>query len=119
MGLFKDDAQPLAAIGLDPNTLSKMSFDDIYRLRQKYGQNMAVSQLLAPYERQAFARQWTQDNPMIAVPSLIAAMPAEQAAKVLGLMPKSGSGVQTPASPEQLHRGFLGLGEGLLSKFVK
>lgn len=113
------ELQALRKIGLDPKSAAAMSFEDIYNLRQKYGQDMAVSQLLAPYERQAFARQWTRDNPMLAVPSLLAAIPAEQIAKLVGVMPKSGSGVQTPASMEQMRRGFAGLGEGLLSKLVK
>lgn len=118
MGLWDSklqEIQGLLDMGLDQKTLGRMSFNQLARMRDKYGQDARVSALLAPYERQAFARQWVRDNPMLAAPSLMAAIPAEQLAKVAGVMPKSGANLQTPASMEQLRRSFIGLGEGLLS----
>ena len=74
--------------------------------------------MLAPYEHQAFARQWTQDNPWLAVPSLAIASPLYYAAKqkpilaaaqALGLV---GPGA-TPASLDQLTKSYAGIGQGL------
>ena len=42
--------------------------------------------VLAPYEHQAFAREWTQDSPIVAPLSLTFAIPAYSAAKALGVV---------------------------------
>lgn len=74
--------------------------------------------MLAPYEHQAFAREWTRDNPMLAVPSLAAATPLYYLLKqpLLMSMGKSLGLVgpdATPASLDQLQAGFRGIGQGL------
>ena len=49
---------------------SHMSFADIRKLRDQYPDDSPMQAQLAPYEHQAFAREWTQDNPMVAAPAL-------------------------------------------------
>src|SRR5512143_2970901 len=51
---------------------------------------------LAGQEHQAFAREWTQENPMLALPSLLFAIPGYSAAKAAGLIHS-----RTPASPRR------------------
>jgi hypothetical protein len=68
-----------------------------------------MQRLLAPFEHQAFAREWTRENPYLAVPSLAAAIPVYQGAKLLGL----GGPDATPASLDQLFAGYRGMMEGL------
>lgn len=98
--------------GLDHATLSMM--------RDKLKGGSPEDQQLAPYEHQAFARQWVGENPLLAAPSLAIASPlyylAKQkpilvAAQSLGLV---GPGA-TPASLEQLKRSYAGIGQGLMS----
>lgn len=63
---------------------------------------------LAPLEHQAFAREWTQDNPLLAAPSLAVAIPAYTAAKALGL-----TGARSPASLAEMLAAYRGIWQGL------
>jgi hypothetical protein len=65
---------------------------------------------LAPYEHQAFAREWTQDNPLVAAPALSVAIPGYALAKLLGI--QSG---RTQPSWAEMAGGYRGIGQGLLS----
>lgn len=82
--------------------LTRASHSDLYQRRARGDQSVA------PQEHRAFAREWTQDNPMLAVPSLLAAIPAYSAAKALGLIHS-----RTPASLNQVTEGYKGVAEGL------
>jgi hypothetical protein len=63
---------------------------------------------LAVREHRAFARQWTKENPLVAVPSLIVAIPAYTAAKATGLIK-----ARSPASLDEVTQAYRGLYEGL------
>lgn len=100
---------------LDLNTLDHATLSN---MRDKVVPGSPEDQALAPYEHQAFARQWTQDNPWLAVPSLAIASPLYYLAKqrpfvaagqAMGLV---GPGA-TPASLDQLTKSYSGIGQGL------
>src|SRR5512143_1057862 len=63
---------------------------------------------LAGQEHQAFAREWTQENPMLALPSLLFAIPGYSAAKAAGLIHS-----RTPASLDEMASAYRGMGEGI------
>lgn len=63
---------------------------------------------LAPYEHQAFAREWVKENPVTATASLLAAIPGYTAAKEVGAV-KS----RTPASLDEMAAAYKGVGQGL------
>lgn len=81
---------------------------ELYRLRQ--GAPKAVQKKLAPQEHRAFAREWTQENPLLAVPSLLAAIPLYSAAKASGVLK-----TRSPASIDEILLGYKGIWEGLTS----
>ena len=66
--------------------------------------------ILGPLEHQAFAREWTQANPWVAAPSLLAAIPAYTLAKSMGLL-----NTRSPASLDEMASGYRGMYQGLLS----
>ena len=103
----------------DPEKLDHAS---LARLRDLYGSNSDFGRYLAPYEHQAFAREWTQEAPYIAPLALAAATPAYYLAKQpmfsglssrLGLVGPDAS----PPSLEQVLRGYRGIGQGLRNLF--
>lgn len=63
---------------------------------------------LAKEEHRAFAREWTRENPFLAVPSLLAAVPAYTAAKATKLVK-----TRSPASLDEVLAGYQGIWEGL------
>jgi len=79
-----------------------------------YARRGQGDQSVAPAEHRAFAREWTQENPLVAVPSLLAAIPGYYTAKKLGLVRS-----RTPASVEQVSEAYRGVGEGLAALFDK
>ena len=81
------------------------SHAELYRQRMQPGANQ---QNLGPQEHQAFAREWTRDNPWLAVPSLTAAIPMYSGAKALGL-----TKARSPASLDEMASGYRGMWEGL------
>ena len=85
-----------------------MSHSDLLRLRWSLPENSPLQREIAPYEHAAFAREWTQENPALAVPSLAVAIPGYALAKLLGLKK-----TQTPASLRQVAMGYRGVGQGL------
>lgn len=74
----------------------------------------AEQRRIAPAEHRAFAREWTQEQPLLAVPSLIAAIPAYSVAKAAGILR-----ARTPASLDEMAEGYRGLGEGIQALWNK
>jgi hypothetical protein len=81
------------------------TFAELRAMRDKPGANQ---EKLAPMEHRAFAREWVQENPLVAVPSLAVATPLYAGAKALGLM----SG-RTKPSLYQVGQGYAGIIDGL------
>lgn len=87
--------------------LDGMSHSELYSMRGKIKDKKAQS-ILAPYEHQAFAREFTEENPLNTV-SLAAAIPLYTLGKATGLV----GGTRSPASLSELTQGFRGVGQGL------
>lgn len=92
-----------------PLPYGEMSHADLATLRNQGGDQG----MLAPFEHRAFAREWAQENPVLAGVSLPFAIPAYSAAKALGLHQ-----ARTPASLDELFAGYHGYAEGMLNKLV-
>jgi hypothetical protein len=86
--------------------LGNMTHADLMRMREQPG---ADQRMLAPYEHRAFAREATQENPLMAI-SLVAGIPLYQLVKMLGL-----HGSRSGVDLEQVRQGYVGVGEGLRS----
>lgn len=103
--------------GLD---YSKLDHAALSMLRSRVKPGSAEDQQLAPFEHGAFARQWTEENPLLAAPSLAVATPLYYLAKQKPLLDMAqslglvGEGA-TPASLDQLKRSYAGIGQGLLA----
>jgi hypothetical protein len=89
---------------------SRMSHAQLLALRDSLAANDPMQATLAPYEHAAFAREWTQENPAAAVPSLAVSIPGYSAAKLLGLTHS-----RTPASLAEMAQSYRGMGQGLLA----
>ncbi len=89
---------------------SRYSFEQMRRLRDQYPDNSPMQAQLAPYEHQAFAREWTQDNPLVAAPALSVSIPGYALMKLLGLQ-----GGRTKPSLAEMAGGYRGIGQGLAS----
>ncbi len=87
-----------------------MSHSDLLRLRNSLPDNDPRHKLLAPYEHAAFAREWTMENPLVAVPSLAVSIPGYSLAKLLGA-----SRARSPASFSEMGQSYRGVGRGLLA----
>lgn len=98
--------------------MAKMSHSDLYNLRDKLTSAEAVK-LVAPYEHRAFAREFSQELPVIGPLSVAAATPLYQLTKLVGAEDKSGGVKDTPASLEQLKEGFKGIAEGVAESVKK
>lgn len=98
--------------------LSKMSFTDIFLLREKHTEDSRVQQELAPYEHRAFAREYVQEGSTLAKAiGLSGAIPAYYAAKKVGVDVRTSEEPSTPADIEQVKQSFIGVGEGLKESF--
>lgn len=93
---------------------ARMSHAALLALRDSLPDDDPMQRVLAPYEHAAFAREWTQDSPATAVPSLLVSIPAYSIAKRLGLVH-----ARTPASLAEVGQGFRGLGQGLMTYFER
>jgi hypothetical protein len=89
---------------------ARMSHAQLLTLRDQLHANDPMQAVLAPYEHAAFAREWTQANPLAAVPSLAVAIPGYTAAKFLGLTHS-----RSPASLLEMGQSYRGVGQGLLA----
>lgn len=90
------------------NPYETMSHADLLRLRNSIPPNDPRQQMLAAYEHQAFAREWTRQHPIIAPLSLMFAIPAYTAAKKLGIVHS-----RTPGSVNEMAAGYDGMWQGL------
>lgn len=102
--------------------LAQMSHENLYNARQaaEAAGNTALDIRLAPFEHQAFAREFTTEHPLLAGASLSFAIPAYAAGKVLnldGLMNHltGDTGPTTPPSLDQIIQGYRGIGQGLIA----
>ena len=89
--------------------ISKMSFDDLMFLREKWNNDPAMQQLLAPFEHKAFAKRYIKDNPKSGPLIMGAAIPGYQLAKMFGMR------ARTKPSIDQLFAGYQGMFEGMRS----
>ena len=71
--------------------------------------NKLAQAMIAPYEHQAFAREATAENPLMAIPIGLAT-PLYAGAKSLGMMTDSST---TAPTLGQVGQGLLGVGQGL------
>ena len=85
-----------------------MTHAQLVSLRDALSPTDPQQDVLAPYEHQAFARQWTEDSPVLAPLSLTFAIPAYSAAKALGL--ERG---RSDASWNEMLSGYRGMAEGI------
>lgn len=97
-----------------PGDLEDMSHEQLFMLRERNPNNKAAQELLAPYEHQAFAREATNENPLLALPIAVAA-PVYAAVKSLGFMTDDQT---TKPSLSQVGRGLKGVGQGLIKNFM-
>lgn len=86
----------------------RLTHAQLARLRDQYPDNSLMQDTLAPYEHQAFAREWTQDNPLVAAPALAVSIPGYALAKLLGI-----SHGRTKPSLAEMAGGYRGIGQGL------
>lgn len=78
-------------------------------LRSSLPANDPRQATIGPYEHAAFAREWTQENPALAIPSLAVSIPGYSLAKFLGL-----THARSPASLSEMGLAYRGMGSGLL-----
>lgn len=102
---MNDYLSPAQLRGMLP--LDKLTHAELALRRRAPG---ADHELLAPMEHRAFAREWSQEDPLRAGLSLPFAVPAYTAAKAAGLMD-----ARSPASIEEIMAGYHGMFEGLLN----
>lgn len=100
------DAKVLAILLKNPDQLSTLPHSQLYAMRMQATPQQQV--VIAPYEHQAFAREFAQESPFKAAVSLPIAIPAYTAAKALGLM-----NTRSPASLDEMAQGYKGLAQGL------
>jgi len=85
--------------------MASMPHSSLYQMRSRLP-DREMQRVVAPYEHRAFAREWTQKNPLNAL-SLIPAIPGYQLYKMF--TDQSRSGVDF----NQIGEGYKGIGEGL------
>lgn len=90
---------------------AQLTFAQLRSLRQQFNDDPLAQKFLAPYEHQAFAREYTEESPGRAI-GLLGAIPGYQLAKLLGMMQsRTGSG----DALNQMQSGFRGMGEGFIN----
>lgn len=104
------DGKPVEVTGAQ---LSAMTHSDLSALRILNQKDSDLYAILAPFEHQAYAREFTSENPVLGAASLAVATPAYALAKLAGMAPKMGSGPQTQPSWDQVSAGFNGIGQGI------
>lgn len=93
--------------------MEKMSHAELYRARIN-AKTPEEQKHIAPYEHRAFAREYTEENPVTGAVGLAVAIPAYQAAKATGLT-SSRTGVDT----KQMVEGYKGIAEGLVAPWKR
>lgn len=94
--------------------LETMPHSDLLSLRSSIPDDSPLHDKLAPYEHRAFAREYAQENPVLAAISMPASIPGYSIAKAVGLT----SGRSAP-SLQAVIQGYAGLAEGLSTAFKK
>lgn len=94
-----------------------MSHEQLMRIRLDPKTTLEEQKQVAPYEHRAFAREWTQEQPLIAPASLAVATPLYQVAKAVGLTSKDST--STGPSLEQVKQGYKGISEGVEKAIVE
>lgn len=92
--------------------MEKMSHAELYRARSN-AKTPEEQKHIAPYEHRAFAREFTEENPVTGAVGLAVAIPGYQAAKALG------KGSRTGVDGKQLVEGYKGLAEGLAAPWKR
>lgn len=90
------------------NQLGMMSHAQLLQLRNALPADDPRQRILADYEHQAFAREWTRKDPFIAPASLLFAIPGYTLAKALHLQ-----GARTGPSLDEMAAGYKGVWQGL------
>ena len=93
---------------MNPEQLGTMDHTTLYRMRGRAPKDLQGK--LAPYEHQAFAREATAENPLMALP-IAAAIPLYQPYKAIQGQSRS------PVSLDQVTQGYKGIGQGLWQAF--
>jgi len=88
--------------------LSNMGWEKMLRLRKKYSGDPMMQQMLAPFEHQAYARQYTQEHPVAGPIAMAVDAPAYQLAKLFGI--KSG---RSQPSLDELFAAYSGIMQGM------
>lgn len=96
---------------LTDDQLSGMGHMELMALRKMYEKDKKLNVRLAPFEHQAFAREYTKENPVSGTLGIGAAIPLYALAKGAGFM--SNGGTATPASGAQMAGGYRGIAQGL------
>jgi len=105
----------MAAGPLTDDQLEQMTHAQLWSLRDAYKDDPKMQMRLAPYEHQAFAREFTKERPVLGPMSMAAAIPLYQLAKMGGMM--TNGGTATPPSLNQMVQSYKGVAQGLgLSK---
>jgi hypothetical protein len=100
MGLSEDELE---------ERLKQMTHSDLYMLRSKFNGNQQMQNRISPFEHGAFAREATQENPLMALPI---------AAGTLAYQPyKALMGSRSQPSLQQVLQGLQGVGQGLKNRF--
>lgn len=100
---------------LSDDQLAAMTHAQLSQLRDAYPDNKDMQIRIAPFEHQAFAREYTKERPVAGTLGLMGAIPLYQLAKVGGFMQNGGTA--TPPSLNQMTQAYKGVAQGLgLSK---
>lgn len=91
----------------------EMTHAQLVNLRASYAPDDPMQAVLAPYEHQAFAREWTQEQPLLAAPSLAVAIPGYAIAKALGI-----EKARTGPSIASVLAGYKGIGQGIYNRLA-
>ncbi len=106
----KVDVNSLDLNSLDPKVLENLNFEDLRTLRNRAGDNQELQNLLAPYEHQVYARDYTEENPLGAV-AMMMGIPAYAGAKAIGLMKGRSDNLSG-----QMLAGYKGVGQGMMNR---
>ena len=98
--------------------LGDYSFNQLYNMRQSYPSGHPIQEILGPLEHQAFVREFVQERPLLHGAAMALAIPAYSYAKHVG-QPLGYYQDATPASWEEMGKAYQGLGQGLMSSFIK
>ena len=91
-------------LDLSPENLARLDHATLYMARE--GASLEDQNIIAPYEHRAFAREATQENPLMALPISIATLLYQPYKALQG-------GSRSEPSWGQVKHGLIGVKEGL------